>query len=412
MKRRDFLASAALALATGKGLAWSLPDWLPDRGLRNPCLAPDIPDHLSHDPVVIEALRDLDADSVWDCHVHLVGTGTTDPGNVWVNPAMDRLWQPLQFLQKRFYMNASCVDDPDRGDALYVERLDALVRAAGIGRPMLLAFDYNYDPQGRRHPERSTFFVSNGYTRAVAAAHPGWEWICSVHPYRHDAVDALQRAVEQGARAVKWLPPAMGMDPASPQCDPFYAELQRLDLPLLTHGGHELAAKGGGHQEYGDPQRLRRALDQGVRVIVAHCASLGEVIDIRDAGKNKPPSRNFRVFIDMMREPDYATHLYGDLSAVTQFNRAPEALQTLLEADDLHPRLLNGSDYPLVGIVPLFSLRQLRRLGLLDEEVSDVVAELQRHNPLLFDLVLKRSLRWQGQRFPKQVFETAAFFNR
>ena len=60
--------------------------------------------------------------------------------------------------------------------------------------------------------------------------------------------------------------------------------------------------------------------------------------------------------------------------------------------------------------MPLFALRQLRRLGLIDYTVSDVVAELQRRNPLLFDLVLKRSLRWNGHRFPNQVFETSDFF--
>jgi predicted TIM-barrel fold metal-dependent hydrolase len=404
------MLGAGLAPAAQSAMAWWNLDWFPDRGLRNPCLAPALPDHLSDHPVVVKALDGLSASKLWDCHVHLVGTGTTDTDKVWVNPQLDQLWHPFKFLQKRFYMNASCVDEADQGDELFVTRLEALTQTAVTGQPMLLAFDFSYDTNGRRQIEYSTFYVANRYTRDVAAAHPGWQWICSVHPYRKDAVDALQWAAAHGARAVKWLPPAMGMDPASPRCDPFYAELERLDLPLLTHGGHELAAEGGGHQAYGNPQRLRRALGHGVRVIVAHCASLGDVIDIRKDRDVEPTIRNFRAFIDMMREPDYEQLLYGDLSAVTQVNRAPEALQTLLEAEDLHPRLLNGSDYPLVGILPLFSLRQLRRLGLIDEEVSRVAAELQRHNPLLFDLVLKRSLRWNGHRFPNKVFETADFF--
>lgn len=405
------MAVAAMTLAGGSAVWW-VRDWLPDRGLRNPCLAADLPEHLSTHPVVLNALDGIDSAKVWDCHVHLVGTGSSGPEQVWVNPSLDSLWGPFQFVQKRLYMNAACVDDQDNGDALFVERLAALVDAAAIGRPMLLAFDYNYDEAGTRRPEYSTFYVSNAYTHSVVAAHPNWEWICSVHPYREDAVDALQWAAEHGARAVKWLPPAMGMDPASPRCDQFYAALQQLNLPLLTHGGYELAAEGGGHQSYGDPKRLRRALDHGVRVIVAHCASLGEVVDIRQDGQPESGLRNFRRFMDMMREPDYADLLYGDLAAVTQINRAPEALQTLLEADDLHHRLLNGSDYPLVGIVPLFSLRQLRRLGLLDAESAEVVAEVQKHHPLLFDLVLKRSLRWNRNRFPAGVFETADFFAR
>jgi len=163
--------------------------------MRNPCLAPSLPDDLAQHPAVTAALSDLDRDKIWDCHVHLVGTGNTDPEQLWVNPAMDRLWHPFQYLQKRVYMNAACVTDPGRGDQAYIERFSALVEAAGIGKPMLLAFDHNYDTQGRRRPALSTLFVSNHYTRDVAAAHPGWEWICSVHPYRDDAIDAKTRSM-------------------------------------------------------------------------------------------------------------------------------------------------------------------------------------------------------------------------
>jgi mannonate dehydratase len=157
---------------------------------------------------------------------------------------------------------------------------------------------------------------------------------------------------------------------------------------------------------------LRRALDHGVRVVVAHCASLGAVVDIREHSGARSAARNFQAFMQLMREPAYADLLFGDLSAITQINRAPESLQTLLLAEDIHHRLLNGSDYPLSGILPLFSHRQLQRLGLIDAETAAVVFEVQKHNPLLFDLVLKRNLSWQGRRFPKQVFETARFFGQ
>ena len=44
--------------------------------------------------------------------------------------------------------------------------------------------------------------------------------------------------------------------------------------------------------------------------------------------------------------------LYGEISALTQYNRFKEndTLKTLLERKDLHSRLINGSDYPLPGI--------------------------------------------------------------
>ena len=327
-----------------------------------------------------------------------------------MNPALDRLWHPLQAAQKRFYLNASCVEGEQGADEAYIERLVTLVDAIPDMRIMLLAFDHNYEEGGLRKLDLSTFYVSNAYTHAVAARHPRLEWACSVHPYREDAIEALEWSAARGARAVKWLPPAMGMDPSSARCDPFYEAMRRLDLPLLSHGGDELAAQGGGHQDFGNPLLLRRALDQGVRVIVAHCASLGAGLDLRRPGKAPPRVRNFSLFMDMMREPAYEKLLYGDLSATTQINRTSEALKTLLTAQDLHDRLLNGSDYPLVGILPLFSPGQFKRLGLLDEEAASVLFELQKYNPLLFDLALKRNIGWQGRRFPNRVFETAGFF--
>ncbi len=410
LTRRRFLSSIAFA-ATG-GALWWYRDWLPDRGIFNPCLDARLPESIAAHPAIASAFEGLDLSKVWDCHVHLVGTGDGEPEDVWVNPVLDSPWRPLQFIQKRLYMNASCVLDQRRTDAAYIERLQSLLEPDTGMRIMLLAFDYNYDESGRRRPDLSTFFISNRYAQAVAASHPQFEWMCSVHPYREDALEALQWAAGHGARAVKWLPAAMGMDPSSPRCDPFYEALRRLNLPLLTHGGHELAAQGGGHQEFGNPLLLRRALDHEVRVIVAHCASLGAAIDLSGHPESGAASRNFQRFMDLMRERAYEDLLFGDLSAITQVNRAPETLKTLLLAEDIHHRLLNGSDYPLTGILPLFSRTQMRRLGLLDAETASVVFEVQKYNPLLFDLILKRNLTWQGRRFPRQVFETADFFHR
>ena len=57
-----------------------------------------------------------------------------------------------------------------------------------------------------------------------------------------------------------------------------------------------------------------------------------------------------------MDEPRYEGLLFGDISAMTQLNRIGPALDTVLERDDWHDRLINGSDYPLPGVFPLFSV--------------------------------------------------------
>ena len=260
--------------------------------------------------------------------------------------------------------------------------------------------------------ERTTLHVPDAYARDTARAHPAYfEWAASIHPYRADCVEALERAAQHGARAVKWLPAAMGMDPAAPRCDRFYEALARLGLPLISHAGEERAVLGADAQDLGNPLRLRRALAQGVRVVVAHCGSMGQDRDL-DRGANGPLIDSFELFARMMDEPRHAARLFGDISAMTQLNRAGPALARVIERSDWHLRLLNGSDYPLPGVMPIFSVDYLVQIGLLRAETAPVLKEIRVHNPLLFDFVLKRTLRSNGRAFAPGVFETRAFFER
>ena len=230
---------------------------------------------------------------------------------------------------------------------------------------MLLAFDQAYDTRGRARPEITAFHVSDAYARSIAAQYPGeLEWAASVHPYREDAAEALDEAVGGGALAVKWLPNAMGIDPASPRCDSFYEALARHRIPLLTHGGRERAVRGVGADVLGNPLKLRRALDHGVRVIIAHCASFGSGVDL-DAGPGGPVVPNVDLFARLMDDPRYEHLLMGDVSALTQSNRTAVALGKVLERTEWHDRLLNGSDYPLPGVPALFNLDEMVDLGFL-----------------------------------------------
>jgi mannonate dehydratase len=325
---------------------------------------------------------------------------------------MESLWNPGEYARRVFFLNAGCAHDaPGNVDRAYVERLHNLLDGMGPGAKLLLfAFDRAYDERGRALPERTAFHVPDAYARDVAKAHPRYfEWAASIHPYRGDCVEALERAEREGARAVKWLPAAMGMDPGSSRCDRFYAALARAGLPLIAHAGEERAVIGNDAQDLGNPLRLRRALDAGVRVVVAHCASIGSDRDL-DAGPNGPTVASFALFERMMGEARYEGRLFGDISAVTQLNRAGSVLARLIERADWHPRLLNGSDYPLPGVMPIFSVDYLVSLGLVPAPAAPVLREIRAHNPLLFDFVLKRQLRSGARGFDARVFHTRSFF--
>ena len=399
MNRRNFLRLSSLFAVAG------LTACRFDGKVFNPCKEDTAPEAWLTHPTVTAAWEGVDEQNVWDGHVHLVGTGDSDSG-VWVNPEMRSLWHPWQYSQMKFYLNAACSDDT-RVDDSYVERLIDLKSAfPSETRFMLLAFDYFHDDQGERVESLSTFYTPNAYAASIHQRHPDhFEWIASVHPYRADCVDELHLAYERGARAVKWLPPAMGIDPASPKCDRFYAAMAKLKLPLLTHAGDEHAVKADDFQRMGNPLLLRRALGHGVRVVVAHCASQGQNFDLDNPSKPAYLD-NFDLFGRMMDETAYDDLLYGEISAITQVNRAAPALAKLLQRREWHTRLVNGSDYPLPGVMPLFSWNYLVKLELLSESVADVCKAIRGHNPLLADFVCKRHLSYNGASFPSQVFES------
>jgi hypothetical protein len=410
VNRRRFLVAGAGALAGAAGLAaWR---YWPEQGFWNPCLAA-LPRAVAEHPLVRAAWSGIDAAKMWDSHVHLVGIGDSDSG-IRVHPGMNSLLDPGQYARRLFLMNAGCVYGaaPGEIDRAYVSRMRNLVAGLRPGARLLLyAFDSTHDAQGRVLWERTGFYVPNRYARDVARAHPEFEWAASIHPYRADALDALDRAAAEGARAVKWLPPAMGIDPAAPRCKPFYRALARLDLPLISHAGEERAVLGAEAQALANPLRLRAALDEGVRVVAAHCASLGEDRDL-DRGASGPVVPSFDLFTRMMEMAQYRGRLFGDISAVTQRNRATEVLVRLIGRQDWHPRLLNGSDYPLPGVMPIFSVDALVESGLLDASSAPPLKTIRSHNPLLFDFVLKRALRADGKSFAPSVFETRDFFLR
>lgn len=406
MRKRRLLLAAGGTAALG-ACSFSL-----EHGLINPCRA-RLPRELASDERVLAAWEGIDAARLWDCHAHLIGSGDSG-GGIWLNPDMLNIAYPVQYAQRLFYLNAGCAHDaPDNIDQRYVERMLNLLEGLRPGvKLVLLAFDRNHAADGTPLPAETPFHVPDAYAMATARRYPRYfEWAASIHPYRRDSLAALREAKTNGARAVKWLPAAMGMDPASPRCDAFYTELAKLDLPLFTHGGMERAVRVGERQHLGNPLLLRRALEHGVRVVVAHCATLGEDRDL-DRGEHGPYVESFTLFARLMDDPRYRATLYGDISSVAQLNRAGPALIALLERSDWHPRLLNGSDYPLPGIVPIYSMSRLTELGVIERRLVPVLAAVREHNPLLFDFVLKRHLRAGDKRFPRSVFETRRFFDR
>ncbi len=390
--RRAFLAGSAALLAGCHRLA-----------------RPPPPAHRMSDrarALLARAAEGIDPARAIDVHVHLAGLGTGGAGT-WVSPKMRApLPHPAAHFRFAVYATAAGVEDLSRAD----EQWEAtLVRRARTSRPrrrhVILPFDLAHREDGTPDRDASEFHVSNDHALSVAARHPDlFLPACSIHPYRKDALAELERVAERGAVLVKWLPAAMRIDPSSPRCRAFYERMAALGLPLLTHAGEEKAVESDEAQHLGNPLLLRVPLDAGVKVIVAHCASLGESEDLDAPGRAVP---NLDLFLRLAGDGRYRDRLWGELSALTQYNRC-RALVPILLREELHDRLVDGSDYPLPAIDALLRTGTLEQLGLVDREERRLLNEVNRHNPLAFDLAVKRTVRIEAGgktfRLPPRAF--------
>jgi predicted TIM-barrel fold metal-dependent hydrolase len=361
--------------------------------------------------LIKRAFDDIDPHRLIDHHVHIAGLGVGGT-NAFVNRKMLTWRHPFHRLKLKVYMSSAGVSDENNADPQAAARLANLVQSIkDHGKHRLLAFDKHYRKDGSVNLEKTEFYVPNEYVFELAERYPDlFVPNISVNPYRPDAIAELKKWAQRGARIVKWLPNAMGIDPSDPKCDPFYEKMKELDLILLSHGGEEKAVEAEEDQKLGNPLLLRRALDHGVKVIVAHCAGLGsnEDLDTRD----RKQVSNFDLFLRLMDEKRYEGLVFGELSAMTQFNRSGN-LRTMLAREDLHERLVNGSDYPLPAVNLLIRTRPLVKQGYINSSEAGSLKEIYDFNPLLFDFVLKRTLKLPGtsRSFPAAIFMTNSALN-
>jgi predicted TIM-barrel fold metal-dependent hydrolase len=356
--------------------------------------------------LVDRAFEDIDSARLVDFHAHVLALGTS-VDDAFVNP---RVLTGINLERAKFwiYASASGIRNQRNSDEEYLGRLVRLARAIKRGGKFrILAFDKHYDADGSVNLKKTYMYVPNRYIVDLAARYPDiFLPVVSIHPYRSDALAELEQSARAGVKYVKWLPNAMGMNPANKAIVPFYQKMKEHRMILLSHAGEEQAVEADEDQRLGNPLLLRLPLELGVRVIVAHAASLGNCEDL-DQGPGKTASC-FDLFLRLMDEPQYRPLLFGEISAMLQFNRMPVPLATLLERQDLHRRLVNGSDYPLPAINSLIWTRALARDGFITAEERKGLNEIYDYNPLLFDFVLKRTIRHPEtqQKFLPSVFMT------
>ncbi len=262
-----------------------------------------------------------------DMHVHMVGNGSSGSGG-WLRL---KGWHRLLagFMVRQLGLHPGVLEGDL--DALYAERLLALVQASSFDAVVLLAHERVHDPDGRVRDDLGSMYVPNDVVLTLARAHPKFLAGVSIHPARPDAMAELERCAAAGAVLMKCLPNCQNIDCSDQRYRPFWEKMAELRLPLLAHTGGEHTVPVV-NRALADPKRLRLPLECGVTVIAAHCAT-----------KSGPFDRDyFDDWVALLRE---FPNCYGDISALVSINRCGHLRDCLDPA--VAPRILHGSDFPV-----------------------------------------------------------------
>lgn len=315
---------------------------------------------------------------VIDVHVHVAGTGSHS--SCFISEKLRRSPAYLLMLATTGHLFGK-VDD----ETIREHILQTLRRADLVQKAVLLALDMVYDHQGRPLPQRTHLYVPNDHVAQMVRLESKGLLGASVHPDRPDALEELERVAQLGAVLIKWIPSSQQINPSHQRYVPFYRKLAELGLPLLCHAGAEHAVPCSQPEEefrpLDDPSRLVFALEEGVKVIAAHCAL---PVFTRDEDYTE-------TFIDLMAQAEKkGWALYADVSALAApFPHRVGILRRILR-ELPHERLILGSDYP-IPVSPLWP-------GAAGEmELEEWAGAMLTSNPLDRNLKVIKALGFSQQ---------------
>ncbi|MBT3298218.1 amidohydrolase family protein [archaeon] len=238
-----------------------------------------------------------------------------------------------------------------------------LIESSHLDRAIVLASDKPYDGS-KVHIE-----IPNELVLKLCSNHPELLVAVSINPTKPNAAEYLdtlmEKDIERKIAACKWVPNSLMFDPSNKEHINFYRRLAFWNLPVITHTGNQHFCYNP-NQSYGDPELLKTPLEEGVRIIGAHCGA--------DTGNE----RYFDNFVQMLKQYE---NLYTDTSAMIGTTRKPEQLIYLFSRKDLHHKLIHGSDFPVRP-----KLKALKNI-LPEEIIYDL--SLIEENPIQQDYLCK-----------------------
>lgn len=269
-----------------------------------------------------------------DCHVHV---SCLLPNHGRMSPRILKSI-PFRFMQWRLGVKPKNGQEEQTEKALTILLYKLLDETTELDAAAVLAFDAVYTKEGQFDDANTHLYVKNDFVIDMAKTHPKVLFGASVHPYRKDAVQELERCIAAGAVLLKWLPLTQDIDPSDPRCIPFYECLAHHKLPLLSHTGGEKTLPNV-NPDVASPALLDEAVRRGVTIIAAHCGTRSALFE----------KDYVNVFARMAKEHE---HFYGDTSALNLPTRS-HAYKTLFKDPEVMAKVIHGSDWPVIPIPPV-----------------------------------------------------------
>jgi hypothetical protein len=263
-----------------------------------------------------------------DMHTHIACESKSN--GCYINERFKKHWKYNIYLSA---FGVSKKEFETLGDDIIPDKLSELIsQSQFVNKGVVLGLDGFYNSDGALNLEKTQILVSNSFVLKQTQKHSNLLYGPSIHPLRKDALIELENAKSNGAVLVKWLPCIMGIDPASedPRMTAFYKKLIELNLPLLSHTGDEHSFMDSDNVLC-DPEKLKKPLLMGVKVIAAHLGTLG---------KFEGDSSLSRMNKVMNEFPE----LKFDISSLVNINK----FNHIKYAHEYPGRYYYGSDYPLI----------------------------------------------------------------
>ncbi len=266
----------------------------------------------------------------------------------------DSLYYSAAFRYIRRHLGVKTKDAA--AEQLVVRRLaEAMEGTPRLDAAVILAFDAIHDEDGKIDLGRTHLYVKNEFALEVVKGNRKMLLGASVHPYRKDAVEEIEKWNEEGAVLLKWLPLVQGFDPSDRRCFKVYDTLARLKLPLLSHTGGEKSLPSV-RPDVASPELLLPALERGVTVIAAHCGT-------RSAFSETD-------YVDTtIKMIEKHTNLYVDTAALFLPTRW-HAWKKIMAHPLAKSRLIHGSDWPIPAYPHPGLFGVFKSLGVIRREKS------------------------------------------